>query len=126
MRTSPSRCLLLVGLLALASPAFAAIYTVTPDGTGDFPTIQAALDAASAGDIVELSDGIFRGVGNRDLNFAGQEITLRSQSDDPELCVIDCEGNLADPHRGFHFFMGEGPFTVIRGLTVTGGHSSDC
>ena len=47
------RCIALVitsvALLVMTSPLLAASHLVKPDGTGDFPTIQAALDAA-AGD----------------------------------------------------------------------------
>lgn len=125
----------MMGLLALAlmvpglfgtPPAQAATYLVTPDGSGDFPTIQAALDATLEADIIELADGFYCGEGNRDLDFAGKAVMLRSVSDDPTTCVIDCQGSLEDPHRGFHFYANEGPFTVIRGLTVTGGHTDDC
>ena len=51
-----------LGCLALllylwAGIAFATSYLITPDGTGDFPTIQAAIDAAGGGDIIQLADG---------------------------------------------------------------------
>ena len=100
MRVSTVARILRFGLLPLtvfvafglfASPASATTYLVRPDGNGDFVTIQAAIDSAVAGDIIELSDGVFTGDGNRDLDFLGKGITLRSQSGDPELCVIDCE-----------------------------------
>jgi pectin methylesterase-like acyl-CoA thioesterase len=34
------------------------VFVVSPDGSGDFPTIQAAVDAASDGDDIELTDGV--------------------------------------------------------------------
>jgi hypothetical protein len=54
--------------------------------------------------------------------FHGKAITVRSQSGDPRACIIDCEGSEADPHRGFYFNDAEGPFAVVEGLTVRGGH----
>lgn len=104
--------------------AGASTYTVKPDGTGDFATIQAALDAATHGDTVLLADGIFRGIGNRDLDFRGKAITLRSESGNAENCVIDCEANATTPARGIRFHFGESPATVVDGLTITNGHAA--
>ena len=56
------RCVSVFGLLLiLCLGAAAETYVVTPDGTGDFPTIQTAIDAAGDGDIIELTDGTFTG-----------------------------------------------------------------
>jgi len=105
-------------LLALTSPCFATTHTVLPDGTGDFPTIQAAIDAAVDGDIVALADGVFTGPGNRDIDLLGKEITVRSQNGYAN-CVIDCEGT----GRGFLLVSGETALSVLQGLTVTHGWS---
>jgi len=117
------RCSMLVccAIIALAFTASATTYVIEPDGSGDFPTIQAAISASSDGDIIELADGTFTGAGNRDIDFTGRALTVRSQSGDPETCVIDCEGNEADPHRGFIFQSNEGPGSVIEGITITHG-----
>jgi hypothetical protein len=42
---------------------------VAPDGSGDAPTIQAAIDSSAPQDVVELADGTFIGPGNRDLDL---------------------------------------------------------
>jgi predicted outer membrane repeat protein len=97
-------------------------YLVRPDGTGDFPTIQAAIDAVLDGAVIELATGIFAGEGNRDVDFHGKAIVVRSQSGDPALCVVDCEGSASEPHRGFNFLSGEGLETVLEGLTITNGY----
>lgn len=107
----------------LAGPALAVTYVVNPDGTGDFPTIQAAVDAAVNGDVIELGNGIFRGDGNRDVAYGGKAITIRSQGG-PEACIIDCEGSAANPHRGFSFDWFEGPESVLDGVTITNGYMS--
>ena len=80
-------------ILGLVAAATATIYVVNPEGTGDFPTIQEALDACIDGDIIELTDGTFTGDGNRDIDYLGKAITVRSQSGDPEMCTIDCEAH---------------------------------
>ena len=105
----------------LVAPATATTYLVEPDGTGDFPTIQSAIDAAEDGDTIELTDGTFTGVGNRDLNYLGKAITVRSQSGNPNACIIDCGLDDDDLHRGFLFISGEGPTSVLDGVTIQKG-----
>jgi predicted outer membrane repeat protein len=95
---------------------------VRPDGSGAYPTIQEAVDAAADGDVIELSDGLFKGPGNRDIDFLGKAITIRSQSGKPALCVIDCQGKPNDPHRGFIFRNQEGPDSILEGIGITNGH----
>jgi hypothetical protein len=111
--------LLTVALTVAA--ARASTYVVLPDGTGDFATIQAAIDAAVAGDVIELGDGVFRGDGNRDLVFMGKAITVRAQSGDPELAIIDCEGTALEPHNGVNYVNAEGANSILENITITGG-----
>ncbi len=97
-------------------------YIVRPDGTGDFPTIQAALDAAESGDTILLAEGTFVGEGNHNLDFLGKAITVQSWSGDPATCIIDCGGrDSGDVERGFEFHFGETAAAVVRGLTITNG-----
>lgn len=105
-------------VVATVCAARADTYLVAPDGTGDFPTIQAAVDAAGAGDVIELADGVFRGDGNRDIRMRSVDFAIRSQSDDPAACIIDCEGTPATPHRGFFYPGQNGPRASLRGLTI--------
>ncbi len=105
----------------LAPPLGATVYVVDPFGTGDFPTIQAALDGCASGDVIELTAGVFQGAGNRDLDFHGQAVLLRAQGGRTRDCVIDCQGSETEPHRGFHFHSGEGSDSVVRGITIRGG-----
>jgi len=96
-------------------------YLVHPDGTGDHPTIQAAVNASADGDTISLADGTYKGDGNRDIDFKGKAIIVRSQSGNPGSCVIDCAGDSLNQHRGFIFQSGEGPGSVLQDLTITGG-----
>jgi subtilisin family serine protease len=65
-----------------------------------FPNIQAAVDDAYDDDIVWVADGIYTGEGNRDIDFFGKAITVRSENG-PDNCIIDCNGTESEPHRGF-------------------------
>lgn len=114
-----------VAVLALhASTASAdSILTIHANGTGAYPTIQAAIDAAAPGTIIELADGIYRGSGNRDLDFRGKPITVRSESGDPEACIIDCGGSEAEPHMGLYFHSNEGEESILAGVTIRNGYA---
>jgi hypothetical protein len=95
-------------------------YFVDPDGTGDFPDIQSAIDGVLPGDIIELTDGTFTGIGNRNVTFAGKAVTVRSQSGNPEACAIDCQS----AGHGFLFVSEEGPGSILAGLTITNGNGA--
>jgi len=82
-----------------------------------YPTIQAGIDAAESGDQVVVANGIYSGVGNKDLDFRGKAITVRSASGDPVTCMIDCMSN----GRGFHFHSGETTASVVSGFTIRHG-----
>lgn len=119
------RCSVILFALVLfmhPTPSSATTRVVNADGSGDYPTIQSAIDMSVGGDIIELTNGTFSGDGNRDLDFGGIDLTVRSQSADPTLCVIDCEGSLEEPHRGFDFQNGETIASVIEGITITNGY----
>ncbi len=99
------------------SSAHAAIVTVAPDGSGDHATIQDAVNQARQGDVIELLPGVFRGEGNREIDFLGKRIELRSRDGDPRLCSIDCES------QGYAIVMSrsEGRGTAVRGITILNG-----
>ncbi len=79
-----------------------------------YATIQSAINAAVDGDEVVIADGTYTGDGNRDLDFNGKAITVRSASSDPASCIINCQ------HQGYGmlFYQGEGPGTLVDGLTI--------
>jgi hypothetical protein len=117
--------LFLAVLLPFATPSWATVYTVLPDRTGNFPTIQAGVDAIVDGDVLELGSGTFSGAGNRDVDYPGKAITIRSPSGNPMTCIIDCAATDVDPRRAFHFHSGEPDGTALAGVTITRGWMSD-
>ena len=94
-------------------------YGLTPEKA--FATIQAAINAAFNGDTVLVADGTYTGLGNRDIDFLGKAITVRSESG-PENCIIDCNGTWEDRHRGFYFHNGEDANSILDGFTITNGN----
>jgi len=89
--------------------------------SGSYPTIQSAINAAFDFDVVLVADGIYTGPGNRDCDFLGKAITVRSASG-AALCIIDCQATELDMHRAFTFQNGESPDSVVQGFTIRNGH----
>jgi predicted outer membrane repeat protein len=100
-------------------------YVVEPDGSGEQPTIQAAVNAAAAGDTILLAAGTFTGDGNRDVDFLGKDLVVISQDHDVETCIIDCQGAPASPHRGFTFQASESRDAVLQEVTIRNGWAED-
>jgi hypothetical protein len=90
--------LAILSLAWLAGSVDARTWYVKSDGSGDAPTIQAAIDSVLyyGGDIL-LADGTYQGPGNRDLQ-ARWSFSLHSESGDPTSCIIDCQGTAGNPY----------------------------
>ncbi len=84
----------------------------------EYPTIQVAIDAAIDGDTVLVYPGTYTGEGNRDIDFKGKAITVKS-AHGAEYTVIDCENS----GRGFYFCNGEGYDSVVEGFTIQMGNA---
>lgn len=108
-------------LLCWTAAPECAIWFVRADGSGDYATIQAAIDAVAANSVIELADGVYTGAGNRDLDFHGKALTIRSASGSPADCVVDCQG----AGRGFYFHTGETGASAVKGITVRNGYAAD-
>jgi len=121
--TTPAVLLVVALAFAWVTGSVAGTYTVRADGTGDYPTIQAALDALVPDDVIELMPGTYTGPGNRDLDPQGKGIHIRSQSGDPTSVVLDAEASPSDAHRLFLFRSKETSACVVEGVTLTGGVS---
>ena len=103
------------GYFFSTSPEF--IDFLVPD---NYPTIQAAIDDATDGDTIIVSDGTYTGEGNIDIDFKGKSITLKSENG-PENCIIDC----AKISRAFDFHSGEDSNNIIDGFTIKNGSVGD-
>lgn len=111
----------------VSTPPQSATTKLTPDlivaiSGGDYTTIQAAIDASSHDWIIEVTDGFWGGSGNRDLDFAGKRITVRS-ANGPENCTINCGGTSISPHRAFYFHSGEDANSIVEGFTIKDGYT---
>jgi len=99
------------------------VIVIQPDGLGDYPTIQEAVNAAALFDIIELTSGIFKGPGNRDIDMLDKGLVIRSRDQDPDLCIIECEGSGADNHRGFWFHGDLDRYSSLSGVTIRNGYA---
>src|SRR5262245_35189616 len=84
---------------------------------GDYATIAVAIAGANTDDTVLLADGTYN---EHDLDFGGKAITVRSQSDDPAKCILDCQ----QLGRGFGFHSGETAASALRGITIKNGKAN--
>lgn len=108
-----------LALLICASSASAAELLVAPDGSGPYPTIQAAIDDLGLGDEVVLMAGIYTGPDNRNLNIDAT-VTIRSQYPGDEV-IIDLQGSEADPTFGWEIVDGT---TTLEGVTLRNGYGT--
>jgi hypothetical protein len=94
---------------------------VDSDGSGDYPTIQEAIDRAVSGDEIILLPGRFTGPGNFNLNFRGKAVTVKSLDPRDKYCIcktiIDAQGQGVIAR----FINDEGPDTIFEGFTLGAG-----
>jgi hypothetical protein len=111
--------------LTLAVSCAAETIIVDDNGPADFTTIHAAINDANNGDTIEILPGTYTGEGNRNINFLGKAITVRSTDpNDPNIVgatIIDCNNS----SLSFYFHNGEDAKSVLDGLTIIGGQI-DC
>jgi predicted outer membrane repeat protein len=109
---------------AINNPQIVSITLYVSDANAQ--TIQDAIDAAEDGGTVIIDPGVYMGDGNRDLDFKGKAITVRSiDPNDPDVVaatVINCQGSESEPHRGFYFHNNEDANSILAGLTITEGY----
>lgn len=100
--------LVLLASVVLSSVASARVWYIRPDGTGDAPTIKAAVDSAARGDTLILADGIYQGEGNKNITLAEKAVRIQSESGNPENCIIDCGGSgtfFSAAYRSFYNYI---------------------
>ncbi len=94
------------------------VYVVNPGYTSCYASIQEAIDAVTEpyeGKKVYVTDGIYTGTGNYDIQL-DKSITIRSVNGS-DNCTINCEGN----GRGFFLNNQEAENSVISGFTIQNG-----
>jgi len=97
---------------------------VKADGTGDMPTIQAAVDAAIDLDTVLVAAGTYTGDGNRDIDLLGKHLFIFTEDGKAET-IIDCQGSEEENHRGFII---DGPMigtSIIDGFSIENGYHEE-
>ncbi|MFO0873695.1 MAG: right-handed parallel beta-helix repeat-containing protein [Phycisphaerales bacterium] len=102
-------------LVAVVVAPCATCLAATLEVPSQYPTIQAAVDAAVVGDEVVVADGLYTGAGNTLITVA-KAITVRS-ANGAASCVVD-GGYLKS---GFITSPGVGAATVIEGFTIRRG-----
>ncbi|NQS97547.1 MAG: right-handed parallel beta-helix repeat-containing protein [candidate division Zixibacteria bacterium] len=105
----------LVVAILISFPSFAAIIHIP----GDYPTIQAGIDASTDGDTVLVADGTYTGDGNKDIDYGGKAILVISENG-AEYCIINCEYY----GRGFYFHSGESQTSILSGFRIINGYTA--
>jgi len=99
----------------LGTPLPKTIYTVRKDGTGDYTTIQAAIDVVSDGDTVSVAAGTYI----ENINFNGKNIAVIGENQ--KTTIID--GN--ESGSVVTFENSEDSTTVLKGFTITNGYAQN-
>ena len=81
--------------------------------------IQEAIDRADDGDTVFVPEGVYKGEGNKNLDFNGKSIVVMSVNG-PENTIIDCENS----GSGFYFHSGENSDAIVRGISIINGYGA--
>ncbi len=116
------RALLILAALTLTPTALpATTWVVDQGGGGDFTTIGAAVAAALTGDTIVIAAGTYSGAGNTNVDLAGKNLIIRSQSG-AAVTIIDCE-RIGPNTRAFYMHSGEDTTCVIEDLTVLRGYA---
>jgi len=111
----PSFLTLALVLVLLIGPQASATTRSVP---GDYPNIQAAINAAVPGDRVIVSPGTY----NENINFNGKSITVTSTDPNNPAIVADTIIDAGGSGSVVTFANREGLSAVLTGFTVTGGY----
>jgi len=99
------------------TPGFGATYQVKQDGSGDFATIQVAIDAAVAGDVIVVHPGTYY----ENIRFEGKNITLRSLDPEDEETVASTIIDGGQNDSVVKFRGTEDETCLLSGFTITNG-----
>ncbi|MCH2141154.1 MAG: hypothetical protein MK100_09000, partial [Phycisphaerales bacterium] len=106
----------LVALSFITLPSHAETITVCASGC-DYSSIQAAIDAADDGDVINLTDEVYEeGV---EIDMRGKAITLKGQHIGPNIAYTKIKGD--HTHRLIACRNGETSSTILQDIKFTGG-----
>ena len=107
------RSISLLACLFLPSVTHAENLYVPSGGQPNFPTIQAAIDAASDGDRIHVQPGVYR----ENLLFRGDDVAIQVSGTDPVTTILEGDGTSSV----VTFNDGETNDTVVTGFTIRNG-----
>lgn len=115
-RISTALVAVALGML-IAPPASAECWCVRADGTGDYPTIQTALNACACTDTILVEPGIYHEM----LRWPETDgIVLMGMPGERDACILDGE----DSYRPLTIYQPVTHATVVTGLTIRNGAGS--
>ena len=85
----------------------------------DYPTIQAAIDAAQDGNTIIVRPGTYH---EHDIDFLGKAITVWSEDPEDSAVVASTVVDADSLGSVFYFHSEEDTASVLSGLTITGGY----
>jgi len=94
-------------------------YQVNQDGSGDFTTIEAAIDTAVDGDVIVVHQGTYY----ENIGFQGKNIILRSEDPEDEDIVASTVIDGRQKRSVVTFSGTEGETCLLSGLTITNGRA---
>ena len=109
-----------VSVLLLSTSVLADTWTVDDDGSADFDTIQAAVNAAADGDVILIAPGTYTSNSSAGVvSISSKSLTLQS-SGEPALTILDGQDERSV------ISCSTCPSITIEGLTITrGGYNED-
>ena len=84
-----------------------------------FQVLAQPFGLAISGDTILVADGVYKGPQNRDLNFGGRELVVRSLGGQVN-CTIDCDGS----GRAFRIDAGTSSASRVDGFAIINGNKT--
>ena len=105
-------------LLAIVIDCSASTITVNWDGSGDYTTIQAGINAAASGaDTVVVAEGMYI----ENISFGGKNIVLTSTDPNDQVVVAGTVIDGGGSGSTVQFSGAENNSCLLTGFTITGG-----